>query len=79
MKALCCIFILLFSQISGYDWNFDDNLWIDFNFPIAAGDVNVSEQCLHDTRMQLSALRDDLPWAVQSQYKRLHFIINNFI
>lgn len=51
----------------------DDNLtnWIDNNFPIAAAaDALIksgSSQCVNDTRMQLAALRNALPWAVKSQ------------
>ena len=47
----------------------NDNLWLDFNFPIvAASDASrvVNQQCLNDTKMQLEALSDALPWAVQS-------------
>ena len=58
---------------SNYD-NDDLLLWMDDNFPIvAAADdaLNVSsspsfQSCVNDTRMQLAALRDALPWAVQS-------------
>ena len=60
------------SSILNKSRNFDedDTSWINSNFPIAADSysiANLSEQCLQDTMTQLAALRDRLPWAVESK------------
>ena len=69
------------SSILGKSRNLDDDdtSWINSNFPIAAANshsiANFSEQCLQDTMTQLAALRDRLPWAVES--KKYSFFTNN--
>ena len=53
----------------------DDDSWISSNFPIiAAADFiaassNLSQKCLTDTKMQLAALQNGLPWAVESKFE----------
>ena len=51
---------------------FDDSqFWIDYNFPIVAASsssADISSQCVYDTKAQLEAIHNGLPWAVQSEY-----------
>ena len=48
----------------------DDDSFINSNFPIAADTnsiANLSQQCLQDIKTQIAALRDGLPWAIESK------------
>jgi len=53
---------------------FDDSqFWIDYNFPIVAAassssSADISSQCVYDTKAQLEAIHNGLPWVVQSEY-----------
>ena len=55
-----------------FSGNFDDELWIFSNFPTLDAS-NISEQCVKDTRRQLTALRHGLPWATKS---KLTYLLN---
>ena len=57
-----------------FSGNFDDELWIYSNFPTLDAS-NISEQCLKDTREQLTAFRHGLPWATKS--KSIYFFLKN--
>ena len=58
--------------------NFDDDSWIKSNFPLAAESSligNLSEQCLKDIKTQMGALKNGLPWAVESKLYKSDFYI----
>ena len=50
----------------------DDDSFINANFPIISDSTDsiakISEQCLKDTKTQLAALHNRLPWAVESNF-----------
>jgi len=49
---------------------FYDEEWIGSNFPIVADRfLPLSEQCVNDTVSQLAALRNRLPWAIESKLR----------
>ena len=52
-----------------------DNEWLGSHFPIVVDPflLPLSEQCVNDTVMQLAALRNGLPWAIES---KLRFFFN---
>jgi len=54
-----------------FSGNFDDELWIYSNFPTLGDASNISEQCVKDTRRQLTALQHGLPWATKSKSTNL--------
>ena len=51
-----------------------DDSWLKLYFPIAIAanlssiPLKTNKKCLEDTNLQLTALRDGLPWAVESKY-----------
>ncbi len=51
--------------------------WLYSNFPTADASASVSEHCVRDTRIQLAALRHQMPWALQSILTIYKFIINS--
>ena len=52
-----------------------DTEWLGSHFPIVVDPflLPLSEQCVNDTVMQLAALRNGLPWAIES---KLRFFFN---